>query len=89
LAFLQAGRAQPSVEIEIDTVRREVRLVRGKGRARDVVSQIAIADLGPAEVRGEMARLWTTDGDLVAEVAMSDPALRLSLLGALRDAGKL
>lgn len=89
LSMFQAGRAQPTVEIEIDTVRREVRLVRGKGRARTLVSRSAIADLGPAEVNGTMARLWTSDGQLVAEVAMSDPDLRRSLIGALRDAGKL
>ena len=40
-------------------------------------------------VRGTMARLWTADGALVAEVAMSDPDLRRSLMGALRDAGKI
>ncbi|MEL6809320.1 MAG: hypothetical protein AAFO97_16215 [Pseudomonadota bacterium] len=89
LAVMQAGRAQRTVEFEIDTLRREVRLVRGSGRARSVVSRISIADLGPAEVHGTMARLWTVDGSLVAEVAMSDPDLRRSLMGALRDAGKL
>ena len=50
---------------------------------------VSVADLGPAEVHGQMARLWTVDGALVAEVAMSDPDLRRSLMGALRDAGKL
>ncbi|WP_299730860.1 hypothetical protein [uncultured Tateyamaria sp.] len=89
LAIIQAGWARPMVEVEIDTVRREVRLMRGKGRARSLVSRTSIADLGPAEVRGNMARLWTTDGSLVAEVAMSDPDLRRSLMGALRDAGKI
>ncbi|MEO9576016.1 MAG: hypothetical protein ABJ263_01880 [Tateyamaria sp.] len=89
LAIMQAGRAQPAVEFEIDTLRREVRLVRGSGRNRSFVSRISIADLGPAEVHGNMARLWTVDGSLVAEVAMSDPDLRRSLMGALRDAGKL
>ena len=89
LAVMQAGRAQPAVAFEIDTLRREVRLVRGNGRNRSVVSRISIADLGPAEVHGQMARLWTVDGALVAEVAMSDPDLRRSLMGALRDAGKL
>lgn len=89
LVIMQAGRAQPAVEFEIDTLRREVRLVRGNGRNRSLVSRISIADLGPAEVHGNMARLWTADGSLVAEVAMSDPDLRRSLMGALRDAGKL
>lgn len=89
LAILTAGRAVPSIEIEIDTVRREVRLVRGKGRARTLVSRTAIADLGPAELHGNMARLWAADGALVAEVAMGDPDLRRGLTAALRDEGKL
>lgn len=89
LAIMQTGWARRTVEVEIDTVRREVRLVRGKGRSRALVSRTSIADLGPAQVHGNMARLWTMDGSLVAEVAMSDPELRRSLMAALRDAGKL
>ncbi|MEM6371530.1 MAG: hypothetical protein AAF727_01960 [Pseudomonadota bacterium] len=89
LAILQAGRRRRSIAVEIDTIRREVRLVRGHGATRKLVARTAIADLGPAEVRGQMARLWSSDGTLVAEVALSDPDLRRSLLGALRDAGKL
>jgi len=89
LAILQAGRAQPLVQVEVDTVRREVRLVRGAGQDRTVVSRTLISDLGPAEIHGTMARLWAADGALVAEVAMSDPDLRRSLTAALRDAGKI
>ncbi len=89
LAIIHAGRAQRSVEVEIDTVRREVRLVRGKGRERSLVSRTSISDLGPAEMHGNMVRLWAPDGALVAEVAMIDPNVRRSLTSALRDAGKL
>ena len=89
LCVLQLGRAQPLVQVEIDTLRREVRLVRGTGRGRTLVRRTAIADLGPAELHGAMVRLWAADGALVAEVAISDPVARRSLTGALRDAGKL
>lgn len=89
LAVLQAGRAVPPVEVEIDTIRREVRLMRGKGRARQLVTRTALAELGPAEVQGNMVRLWSGDGALIAEVALTDPAIRRSLTGALRDADKL
>lgn len=89
MIIMQSGRAVPAIEVEIDTVRREVRLVRGKGRARSLVSRTAIADLGPAEIRGTMVRLWDAEGVLLAEIAMSDPASRYSLTMALRDAGKL
>jgi len=89
LAIMQAGRVRRAIEIEIDTVRREVRLVRGRGRGKALVSRTSIADLGPAEIHGNMARLWTENGALVAEVAMSDPDLRRSLMAALQDAGKI
>ncbi|WP_299149629.1 hypothetical protein [uncultured Tateyamaria sp.] len=89
LICLQSARAVVGVEVEIDTVRREVRLVRGSGRARTLVSRTRIRDLGPAEWCGAMVRLWAHDGALVAEVALSDPALRKGLIDALRDEGKL
>lgn len=89
LAILHAGRTQHTVEVEIDTVRREVRLVRGRGKDRTVVSRTSLFDLGPAEVHGNMIRLWAPDGALVAEVAMTDAGVRSSLTSALRDAGKL
>ena len=89
LATFQSGQCPAPVDVEIDTVRREVRLVRGKGQGRSIVSRTKLTDLGPAEMRGNLVRLWTADGGLIAEVALSDPATRNSLLGALRDADKL
>ncbi|WP_415403285.1 hypothetical protein [Tateyamaria sp. SN3-11] len=89
LSVVQMGGSLPAVEIEIDTVRREVRLVRGKGRARQLVSRTRMADLGRAEQVGTMTRLWAEDGALIAEVALSDAALHTSLTHALQDAGKL
>lgn len=89
LGVLHAGRSVPAVEVEVDTLRREVRLVRGKGRARSLVSRTRMADLGPAEVRGTMVRLWGPDGVLLVELAMTDPTGRYHLISALRDAGKL
>lgn len=89
LTAWMAGRSVPLVEIEIDTVRREVRLVRGKAKSRTLVSRTRIGDLGQAEVCGTMVRLWDGNGSLLAEVAMSDPAVRRSLTTVLRDEGKL
>ncbi|MEO0400760.1 MAG: hypothetical protein AAF214_00130 [Pseudomonadota bacterium] len=89
LAVMQMGRAVPSVDVEIDTIRREVRLVRGQGRARALVSRTRMTDLGPAELHANMLRMWAQDGALVAEVALSDPQMRARLVGALKDAGKL
>ena len=89
LIVLQMGGLVPAGDVEIDTVRREVRLVRGTGGARHIVSRTRMADQGRAEQDGVMTRLWAQDGALIAEVALSDAALRSSLTSALRDAGKL
>lgn len=88
LALVQGARARPSVQVAIDTVRREVRLER-EGATPRVIGRTAFADLGRAEHLGGMVRLWADDGTLIAEVALTDPATQRTLLGALRDAGKL
>lgn len=88
LALVQGGRARPAAQVAIDTVRREVRLVSDGADPR-VISRTPFADLGRAELAGHLVRLWAEDGALIAEVALTDPAAHRSLLGALRDAGKL
>ena len=89
LAVLSGERVVASVEVEIDTVRREIRLVRGKGRAREVVSRTAVRDLGQADMDGVMVRLWDADGALLAEVPLNDMSVRRGLMSMLRDEGKL
>lgn len=89
LAVLSGEPVVAPVQVEIDTVRREVRLVRGKGRARELVSRTAVRDLGQAEMDGAMVRLWDSKGTLLAEVALSDPAVRRGLMSVLRDEGKV
>ncbi len=92
LALIQSGRALPSAQVEIDTVRREVRLVRSGLRQakRDrVIARTGFDALGSADMLGQMVRLWAQDGTLIAEVALSDPDTRRGLISALRDAGKL
>lgn len=92
LAMVQNGRSLPAAQVEIDTVRREVRLVRaGSARVRSdhVIARTGFDALGQAEMLGQMVRLWAEDGTLIAEVALSDPDMRRGLISALRDAGKL
>lgn len=89
LAILQAGRARAMVQVELDTLRREVRLVRVMGRAKELVSRTKMVDLGGAEVDGNLVRLYDPSGALLADVAMTDPFTRSSLINALRDSGKL
>ncbi len=77
-------------EVEIDTIRREVRLLRtaGDGSA-EVLQRCAFADLSRAEQRGGHVRLWGQSGALLAEVTLTDRGVLKSLLAGLRDAGKL
>ncbi|WP_299627232.1 hypothetical protein [uncultured Tateyamaria sp.] len=89
IAIMQMGRARPLVQVEIDTTRREVRLVRLAGRVKELVDRTAMSDLGGAAVQGGVVSLFDAHGDLIADVALTDPQTRKSVLGALRDAGKL
>lgn len=89
LAVMQIGQVKSDPEVEIDTIRREVRLVRGYGRQRRVLGRTAIRDLGKANVDDDMVRLHTANGTLLAEVSLDDSDIRTSLCNALRDAGKL
>ena len=87
--MLASGRPDtPSVQI--DTIRREVSLVRpGYRGAAAVLQRCAFGDLARAEVKGTSVRLWDAQERLIAEVSLTKgPALN-SLLAGLRDAGKI
>ncbi|WP_299292508.1 hypothetical protein [uncultured Tateyamaria sp.] len=84
-----AAGAEGDTEIEIDTVRQEVRTVRGRGRARTVLARTRMCDLGAAEPTSDGLRLWDAEGTLMAEVQLTDATARASLTTALRCAGKL
>ncbi|WP_147104058.1 hypothetical protein [Tateyamaria sp. syn59] len=87
--ILQDRRVTDSPDVEIDTVRRELRVVTGAGRHRKVTRRTAIRDLGKAQVIGDTVRLKAANGDVLADVSMSDARVRRHLCGALHDAGKL
>lgn len=88
---LMTASAKPRApEIEIDTIRREVRLVRRMRGQQPVVLESARFDaLARAEVDGTIVRLWDTQGAFLAEVCPTDRTALASLIGGLRDAGKL
>jgi len=92
IALLQNGRPQPAAKVVIDTVQREVRLVRSTGgvhASSEVISRTPLAEIGRVEKTDKLIRLWTENDDLIAEVALTNPEMRLSLTNALKDAGKL
>ncbi len=88
-AVLSGYQSETADLVEVDTIRREIRLVRGKGSDRKLVRRTAVSDLSRAEVNGKMIRMWDANEELVAEVSMSDPAVRNGLMSALRDESKL
>lgn len=92
IALIQNGRALPAAKVVIDIVGREIRLVRSVGGVHtlhSVISRTPLAEIGRAEQSNKMIRLWTKNDDLIAEVALTNPELRRSLIAALKDAGKL
>lgn len=83
-----AGPAKP--QVEIDTIRREVRLVRPvAGGTAQVLQRCAFGDLAGAELKGNHVRLFGTDRSLLAEVTLTSRTVLKSLVSGLRDAGKL
>jgi hypothetical protein len=90
LGLMHASARPVAPEIEIDTIRREVRLVRRSRKSGDtIVVRSSFADLGKVEVDGPFIRLWDGEMDLLAELTLHDHNARRSLIGGLRDEGKL
>lgn len=87
--LMNASARPRAPEIEIDTIRREVRLVRREKQERVVLQSSSFGELAHAEFDGANVQLWGADGDFLAEVALSDRKALASLLAGLRDAGKL
>ncbi|MCX7560093.1 hypothetical protein OS190_10985 [Sulfitobacter sp. F26204] len=88
---LVSSSAKPRTpEVEIDTIRREVRLVRRqRGVVPEVLQSCGFAQLARAEHEGSVVRLWDHAGKFLAEVSLTDRSALSSLVAGLRDAGKL
>ncbi len=85
-ALWQSGAPHPVPEIEIDLVRREVRLVRFYGETRSLVTRRRFSDLTGAAFQGRNVQLWDEAGDLLAELTLPDDTLTAALRRALQDA---
>ncbi len=86
-ALWQSGSPASTPEMEIDLVRREIRLMRWVGRHRQETSRASFSDLGRAEIAGRVARLWDKTDGLVAELNLADERAVRSLQRALQDEG--
>jgi hypothetical protein len=89
LALLQQGKTPASPEVEIDTIRHEIRIVRRGLHGREVLSHTKYDDLERAELNGAHLILWGAGDTMLAEVALTDPKMRRALLSGLSNAGKL
>jgi hypothetical protein len=90
LGLMQASVVQSEMQVEVDTIRREVRMVRRQRNATGTVVQTApFSELGGAEIDGAMIRIWDQSGLLLAEVAPLERKAFSSLVAGLRDEGKL
>ena len=83
------AKTESAPSVEIDMVRREIRLVRSKRDGSNDRKRFKFADLDAAEVDGNHFTLWGRHNAVLAEVDIKDPRLHRSLKGALQDAGKL
>lgn len=89
LALIQNWTTPDAPEVEIDLVRRHVRLVRRAGAQLMVLHECSFAELGHVEKTKNTVTLWDAHGDLLAEVAPVDRGVLKALVAGLRDAGKL
>lgn len=90
IGFMSASIRPDAPEIEIDVVRREVRLVRhSRGFAPVVLKTCSFAGLSRAEQSGPIVRLWDRGGVFLAEVSLTDKNVLRTLVHGLRDEGKL
>lgn len=88
--LMHSSSAPTAPEVEIDTIRREVRLLRpASDGSAQVLQRCAFSALSRAEQRGGHVRLWGPSGALLAEVTLTDRDALKSLIAGLRDADKL
>lgn len=75
--------------VEIDTIRHEIRLVKTAGKHRRILDRCRFSDLARVVNTGSHVQLWNAKNGLIAEVAAVDRLSHRSLVTALRVAGKL
>ena len=87
IALWQAGEAMPKPQLELDIVRREVRLVRYHGENKGLLKRRRFSELEEVQIQGNTVALWSDDGALLAELTLSDEVALRSFRSALRDEG--
>lgn len=87
-AMWQVGKsAGAAPELEIDTIRQEVRLVRWEGTQRDLVARRHFKDIHAADINNQYVQLWEPSGALMAEMEIKDRGSLRALQAGLVRAG--
>jgi hypothetical protein len=88
---MYAASAKPQApQMQIDMIRREVRLLRPGRAGREVLlHRCRFADLSRVEQTGAHLRLWDEHETLLGDVTVSDRKVLHRLMTGLQDAGKL
>jgi len=90
VALVQASIGGPSPQFEVDTIRREIRLVaQTEDGGRAVVQTTPFSRLHSAEIDGKRLLLWHDHDVLLTEIMLSRNPAITSLLASLTDEGKL
>jgi len=84
-----AGVRPPQPDLEIDTDRGEVRLVRtGAMGATLTLHRCRFADLARVELIGNTLKFWDERSGFIADIQVTERAILNRLLSSLRDAGQ-
>ena len=89
ISLTHQSKTSKEPEIEIDTVRREVRIVQRSHKGAETLKRMKFSDLDRADVDGSHFTLWGLGDEIIAEVGIKDRRMHRSLKSALLDAGKI
>ncbi len=88
IAMVQAGLILPRREVEIDTDKGEVRVVRHARGKKHILNACAFEHLAAAQ-SDNVVRLWDGFGNYMADIPLNEPSTRGRLIMALKAAGKI
>lgn len=89
ISLTHQSKTSKEPEVEIDTVRREVRIVQRSRKGVENLKRMKFSDLDRADVDRNHFTLWGLGDAIIAEVDIEDPRMHRSLKSALLDAGKV
>ncbi|MEH6392870.1 MAG: hypothetical protein V7763_14540 [Sulfitobacter sp.] len=87
--LILSGQKPAAPEIQIDTVRREVRLVRPGPLGADLLLQkCRFSDLSKVKREDRVLRFWDEKGDFIADVYIGHQSVMDVLISGLLDSGQ-